>query len=76
MHSFRDWLKSDQEAPAAERLATVIGSAGATGISRGRIEKAVSLPSETLDDLLKALVTGGQVVMLRVNGELVYRAAG
>jgi hypothetical protein len=77
MRSFHDWLqnRSDQ-APNAERLAMLIAQAGAAGISRGRIEKAVCLPSETLDDLLKALVVGGQVTMLRVNGELRYRAVG
>jgi hypothetical protein len=41
----------------------------------GRIEKALGLPAETLNDLLKALVATGQVTMLRVNGELRYRAA-
>jgi predicted transcriptional regulator len=74
--SFHEWLTSAHEAPEADRLATVIAQAGAAGISRGRIEKVVGLPAETLNDLLKALVATGQVVMLRVNGELVYRAAG
>jgi predicted transcriptional regulator len=72
--TFHEWLRSAQDAPAAEQLATVIAQAGAAGISRGRIEKALGLPSETLNDLLKALVATGQVTMLRVNGELTYRA--
>lgn len=76
MQSFHDWLQNrfQQDAPAAERLATLIAQSG--GVSRGRLAKAVNLPEETLNDLLKALVDGGQVVMLRVNGELRYRAAG
>jgi Tfp pilus assembly protein FimT len=37
--SFHEWLRSAQEAPEADRLATVIAQAGAAGISRGRLEK-------------------------------------
>jgi hypothetical protein len=76
MQTFYDWLRDrSNEAPAAERLATLIArSAG--GISRRRLAAALGLPSETLNDLLKALTATGQVRMLRVNGELVYRAAG
>jgi Tfp pilus assembly protein FimT len=59
MLSFHDWLRRAQEAPEADRLAMLIAQAGAAGISRGRIERALGLPSETLDDLLKALVATG-----------------
>jgi hypothetical protein len=72
--TFHDWLRSAQEAPQAEKLATLIAQSG--GISRDGLARALRLPPETLNDLLKALVAGGQVTMLRVNGELVYRAAG
>jgi sulfur carrier protein ThiS len=75
MLSFHDWLQNcSEEAPAAEKLATLIAQSG--GVSRGRLTKAVNLPEETLADLLKALTATRQVTMLRVNGELVYRAAG
>ena len=30
--SFHDWLKSDQEPPQADRLATIIAQAGAAGL--------------------------------------------
>ena len=52
----------------------VAGAAG--GISLDRLRRVVGLSKETLNDLLKALVATGQVTMLRVNGELTYRAAG
>jgi hypothetical protein len=35
----------------------------------------LQLPPETLDDLLRALTATGQVVMLKVGGRTVYRAA-
>ena len=38
-------------------------------------EPSGSLP-EILDDLLRALTATGQVVMLKVGGRTVYRAAG
>ena len=73
--SFSDWLRNrSDQAPNADRLAMLIAQSG--GVSRGRLAKAVNLPEETLNDLLKALTATGQVRMLRVNGELVYRAAG
>jgi hypothetical protein len=74
--TFHEWLRSAQEAPEVDRLATVIAQAGAAGISLGRLRRLCGLSPETLGDLLKALAVGGQVRMLRVNGELVYRAAG
>lgn len=41
-----------------------------------RLRRLVQLSPETLNDLLKALVAAGQVAMLKVNGESVYRMAG
>ena len=74
--SFLDWLRDrSHEAPAAERLATLVAQS-AGGVSRQRLAVALGLPPDTLDDLLKALVATGQVVMLKVNGQTVYRAAG
>ena len=46
------------------------------GISRDDLAKALRLPPETLDDLLRALAATGQGVMLKVDGRTVYRAAG
>ncbi len=74
--SFHEWLKNrPDEAPDAERLALLIAQSGAAGISPDGLRKFVRLRPETLDDLLKALVTTGQVVVLKVDGQFVYRAA-
>jgi hypothetical protein len=75
--SFHDWLGNRaQEAPAADNLATLIASAGAAGVSVDRLRRVVGLPPEVLADVLKSLVATGQVEMLRVTGELRYRAVG
>ena len=74
--SFHEWLKNrPDEAPDAERLALLIAQSGAAGISSDGLRKFVRLRPETLDDLLKALVATGQVVVLKVDGQFVYRAA-
>jgi predicted transcriptional regulator len=75
--SFPDWLASRSQEPAqADRLATLVASAGAAGVSRDRLRRLLALSPETLADLLKSLVVTGQVEMLKVNGELRYRARG
>lgn len=75
--SFRDWLdRRSQEAPAAADLALRITQAGAAGISLDRLRRLCGLLPETLQDVLKALVATGQVVVLKVNGEMRYRVAG
>ena len=38
--------------------------------------RSLGLPSEPFEDLLRALTATGQVVMLKVGGRTVYRAAG
>ena len=75
--SFLAWLEHRFPEPSqAESLALAIARAGAAGVSSEDLGKAVGVPSETLADILKALVTAGQVEVLRVDGRLVYRAAG
>jgi hypothetical protein len=75
--TFAEWLGSrDQEAPAAENLSTLIAQEGAVGISLDRLRKVVRLSPEALDDVLNALIAAGQVMVLKVNGERVYRASG
>jgi hypothetical protein len=74
--SFHEWLRNRaREAPAAGILPTLIAQSGA-GMSRDDLARALRLPPETLDDLLRALAATGQVVMLKVGGRTVYRAAG
>ena len=65
-----------QEPSQVDRLATLIAQAGAAGVSLDRLRTLCGLSPETLADVLKGLTATGQVVMLKVNGELRYRAAG
>ena len=51
-------------------------SQSAAGISTDDLARALRLPPETLDDLLRALMATGQVRMLKVNRRTVYRATG
>jgi len=76
VQSFHEWLGNrDRHAVAAEKLATLVARSGA-GISRDDLARTLRLPPRILDDLLRALVTTGQVVLLKVGGRTVYRAAG
>jgi hypothetical protein len=76
VQSFHEWLGNrDREAVAAEKLATLVARSGA-GVSRDSLARTLGLPSRILDDLLRALTATGQVVMLKVGGRTVYRAAG
>jgi len=76
MHTFHEWLaKQEEEAPAADNLATLIAQAGAVGVSLDRLRKVVRLSPETLDEVLKGLLASKQVVLLKVNGARVYRTA-
>ena len=76
MQSFHEWLGNrDGEVPAAEKLATLVARSGA-GVSRDDLARTLRLPPRILDDLLRALTATGQVVMLKVGGRTVYRAAG
>jgi sulfur carrier protein ThiS len=44
------------------------------GISLDRLRTLVRLPPDTLQDLLTSLVATGQVVALKINGQMTYRA--
>jgi hypothetical protein len=75
--SFHEWLAHrPDEALAADRLATVIAQAGASGISRDELARAVRLRPDTLQDVLMSLSATGQVAVFKANGELRYRATG
>ena len=76
MQPFRELLGNrDRDAVAAEKLATLVARCGA-GISRDDLARTLRLPPRILDELLRALTATGQVVMLKVGGRTVYRAAG
>ncbi|MGO9115083.1 MAG: hypothetical protein ACLP9L_38215 [Thermoguttaceae bacterium] len=74
--SFHEWLEHrPEEVPDATTLALVIAKSGAAGVSRDGLEKVVRISPETLDTLLRALVSAGQVSRSKVNGQIVFRAA-
>jgi hypothetical protein len=74
--SFHEWLGNRvEEVPDATTLGLVIARSRA-GISREALEKVVRISPEVLDGLLRALVSAGQVVVLKMNGQMVFRAVG
>jgi hypothetical protein len=73
--SFHDWINQEREVPNATQLAFAIARSGAAGISRDDLEKVLRLSPEMLEDILKGLITAGQVVVVSVGGRIVYRMA-
>jgi hypothetical protein len=74
MQTFHEWLKS-REVPDATTLALTIARAGAAGISGDDLRRLLRVSSETLENLLTALVAVGQVVVSSIDGQRRYRAA-
>ncbi len=74
MQSFRQWLEHVADDPAAD-VATLIALAGTVGVSLECLRKVVRLSPESLDEVLKGLLASKQVVLLKVDGARVYRAA-
>ena len=71
--TFPEWLEHRvEEIPDTGNLALVIARSG--GISRDDLLRIVRISPETLEDLLRALMTTGQIVALKVGGQRVYRA--
>jgi hypothetical protein len=76
MGPFSRWLGGRvEEIPDAMSVALAIAQAGAAGISRDDLARALGHPPETSADVLKALVATGQVVVLKVDEQMTYRAA-
>jgi len=74
--SFTQWLEHrPPQVPDAGSLAFRIAQAGQAGVSLDRLCAVIGSSRETLEAMLRGLVTARQVVMLRVGGELRYRAA-
>jgi hypothetical protein len=75
MRSFRQWLEHLGDDPsAAYDVANLIAQAGAVGVSLQCLRKVIRLSPESLDEVLKGLLTSRQIVLLKVNGARVYRA--
>ena len=74
--SFPEWLEHRvEEVPDVTTIALAIARSGTAGASREGLEKVVRISPETLDELLRALVSAGQVVVVKLNGQRVFRAA-
>jgi len=77
MQSFWQWLEHIADDPsAADSVATLIAQAGAVGVSLECLKKVVRLSPESLDEVLNGLLASKQVVLLKIDGARVYRAAG
>ena len=75
--SFRKWLEQRQpQVPDAGTLALTIAQSGTAGVSLDRLCKVIGSSRETIQSMLRALVRARQVVVVKVGGELVYRAVG
>jgi hypothetical protein len=69
--AFHEWLEDRvQEVPDTTTLVLVIAKSGESRVPRHNLLRRVHLSP----DLLLALVAAGQVVVSRVNGQMVYRA--
>jgi len=74
--SFHDWLEHrPEEVPDATTIALMIARSGTAGVSREGLEKVARISPDTLDELLRALMATGQVRILKVNGQIVFKAA-
>lgn len=72
---FTTWIQRRQiTIPEADRILPLISQAGANGISRGEIGRAIRLDRQVLDDFLDGLVRIGVVQMTDQNGIRVYQA--
>ncbi len=69
--SFAEWL---EEVPDAGAVALRIAQAGSAGVSLDHLCKVIGSSPETLEAMLRALVVSRQVVVVRVGGEIKYRA--
>ena len=74
MQSFPRWLEHRHEVPDIANLTRLI--AQSSGVSRQSLEKVLNISPDVLDDLLRALITSGQVVVVSVGGRMVYKAVG
>jgi hypothetical protein len=73
--SFSEWLEArPPEVPDIGSAALLITQAGSSGVSLDQLRKVIGSSPETLESMLRALVVSRQVVVLKVNGEMVYRA--
>ena len=64
-----------EEVSDTNRLAFAIARSGAAGVSRDGLRRVVRLSPEAWEDLLRASVAAGQVVIMQAGEQRTYRAA-
>lgn len=70
---FTTWLLRKQNLLSQpDRLVALIRAAGANGIAEGELRSQVDLPMELVNDLLRALVSAGQVGVAERGGKRFY----
>lgn len=72
---FSDWLEARTQRPQipeTTRLLHLIAQAGAAGIRRRDLGRAITLDRDVLDDILAAMVAAGQIEVAEVGGERGY----
>jgi DNA-binding MarR family transcriptional regulator len=68
----RAW-RSTTTVPSHQRLMQVLAAAGGAGLTRAEIGGLIDLDNGTLDDLLNALIRGGEVAMSHTkDGRRIY----
>jgi hypothetical protein len=74
--SFREWLENrTEDVPDATTLALLIARSGAAGISHHDLCRLAHISPDTLEALLAALITAGQITVSLRNGQRVFRVA-
>jgi hypothetical protein len=77
MQPFRTWLEDRlQEIPDAAAVALAVTRAGPAGASAEELRRAAGCSAEALRELLAGMMASGQVEVVRVGGELRWRARG
>jgi hypothetical protein len=77
MLPFRSFLETRlQEIPDAMSVALMIVQGGKAGVSAEELRRAAGCSAEALRELLAGMMASGQVEVVRVGGELRWRARG
>jgi hypothetical protein len=75
--NFSQWLRMNhRDLPPPDKIQALISASGSAGVSEKELRSFAELPRELFDDLLRALVTSGQIRFANRNGEVVYYGIG
>jgi hypothetical protein len=77
MRTFAEWVKSRKPGPVVPQcdlIVRIVRKSGMAGIDRGSIGSQIDLPRELVDEVLKQLLSYGQLSLTMERGRRVYRA--